>query len=91
MDLAGVEKIDAEGETLCIHSFRATYITRALRANVPLVQLMKIVGHKTPTMIMKHYEKLNLDDLKTAADRIPGSFWARSDQPKPLENERKAK
>ncbi len=91
MDIAGVEKIDAEGETLCIHSFRATYITRALRANVPLVQLMKIVGHKTPTMIMKHYEKLNLDDLKNAADRIPGSFWAPSDQPKTPKIERKAK
>ena len=37
------------------HSFRVTWVTLALSANVPLELVRKVTGHKTAEIVMKHY------------------------------------
>ncbi|MCB9906978.1 MAG: site-specific integrase [Planctomycetes bacterium] len=76
MEMAGVEKIDADGRHLDLHAFRTTFITRLLRQGIGVVQLAKIVGHKDLGMIMRHYEDLGIDHLRQSAGAIDLPKWS---------------
>lgn len=76
MEMAGVDKIDADGRHLDLHAFRTTFITRLLRQGIGIVQLAKIVGHKDLGMIMRHYEDLGIDHLRRASEEIAPPSWS---------------
>jgi integrase len=63
-----------------IHDIRATFITLALDAGVPPVEVQTLVGHSDITMTMKYYR--NSEQSHAAAARVRqalAGWFARSD------------
>ena len=48
------------------HSFRVTWITRALAAGVPLELVQRVTGHRTVEVVMKHYFRPGREDFRAA-------------------------
>jgi integrase len=48
------------------HSFRVTWVTLALTAGVPLELVQKVTGHKTTTIVLKHYFQPGREDFRRA-------------------------
>ena len=46
------------------HSFRVTWITLALAAGVPLELVQRVTGHRTVTVVLKHYFRPGREDLR---------------------------
>ena len=55
------------------HSLRVAFITRCQREGLTEAQSMKLVNHSNQ-LVHKIYSKLNTDDLKAAAKRVPPPF-----------------
>ena len=54
------------------HSFRVTWVTLALNAGVPLEIVQKVTGHRTASIVMKHYFQPGREDFRrTLAKRMP--------------------
>lgn len=54
------------------HSFRVTWVTLALNAGVPLEIVQKVTGHRTASIVMKHYFQPGREDFRrTLAGRMP--------------------
>ncbi len=54
------------------HSFRVTWVTLALTAAVPLEVVQKVTGHRTTTIVMKHYFQPGREDFRrTLATKLP--------------------
>jgi len=59
------------------HSFRVTWVTLALTANIPLEIVQKVTGHKTAEIVLKHYfqpgrEVIRETILSAMPELIPG-------------------
>lgn len=50
------------------HCFRGRFATEALRAGVPMFQVSKLLGHKDPTILAKHYASEDDEMMMDAAD-----------------------
>lgn len=48
------------------HSFRVTWVTLALTANIPLEIVQKVTGHKTADIVLKHYFQPGREDYRNA-------------------------
>ncbi len=46
------------------HSFRVTWITLALAAGVPLELVQRVTGHRTATVVLKHYFRPGREDFR---------------------------
>ena len=55
------------------HCLRAAFITRCQREGLTEAQSMKLVNHSNQ-LVHKIYSKLNTEDLKAAAKRVPPPF-----------------
>ncbi|MBK8479543.1 MAG: tyrosine-type recombinase/integrase [Opitutaceae bacterium] len=54
------------------HSFRVTWVTLALSAGVPLEIVQKVTGHRTASIVMKHYFQPGQEDFRrTLAGKMP--------------------
>ena len=55
---------------LCLHDLRRTYITRLIRAGVPLPTVQKLAGHSDIKTTLKYYNQVNDADLRAAVDKL---------------------
>jgi integrase len=54
------------------HSFRVTWVTLALSAGVPLEIVQRVTGHRTSSIVMKHYFQPGRDEFRrTLAGKMP--------------------
>lgn len=63
------------------HCFRGLFSTEALRAGVPMFEVSKLLGHKDPTMLAKHYAAADDEMMRAAADRATRRYDNSSDTP----------
>jgi integrase len=70
LELAGVERVDAEGRTVDIHALRGAAASRLARQGVGLVQAARILGHADTRTTSRHYVRLGIEDLRSAAERL---------------------
>jgi integrase len=68
------------------HSFRVTWVTIALTAGVPLEIVQRVTGHRTASIVMKHYFQPGREDFRrTLASRLPVLLGGEVRQVKPVE------
>jgi len=53
------------------HRFKATFVTVALDAGIPIPVIQKIVGNTDVRVLLKHYHK---PSKKTLTDQMTGNF-----------------
>ncbi len=54
------------------HSFRVTWVTLALTAGVPLEIVQRVTGHRTASIVMKHYFQPGREEFRsTLAGKMP--------------------
>ena len=63
--------IDDAGLAVDLHALRSTFCTQLIRADVPLVKAQKLLRHADPRTTVKHYSKLNLNDLRRSTEQLP--------------------
>jgi integrase len=67
------------------HSFRVTWVTLALNAGVPLEVVQKVTGHRTASIVFKHYFQPSREDFRrTLAGRMPALLVGGESKAKPL-------
>lgn len=67
------------------HSFRVTWVTLALSAGVPLEIVQKVTGHRTASIVMKHYFQPGREDFRrTLAGKMPALLVGGEAQSAPL-------
>ena len=67
------------------HSFRVTWVTLALTAGVPLEIVQKVTGHRTASIVMKHYFQPGREEFRrTLANKLPALIGG-NPQPIPIE------
>jgi len=55
------------------HSFRVTWVTLALSAGIPLELVQKVTGHRTASIVLKHYYQPGKEIFrKTLQQNMPG-------------------
>ena len=59
-----------------MHDLRRTFITRLIRANVPLPTIQKLAGHKDIKTTLKFYDWVSLDDRREAVEKLRRSAAA---------------
>ncbi|HEY4245857.1 MAG TPA: site-specific integrase [Lacunisphaera sp.] len=65
------------------HSFRVTWVTLALSAGVPLEIVQKVTGHRTASIVMKHYFQPGRDEFRrTLASKMPALLVGGEAKPK---------
>jgi hypothetical protein len=69
---SGIEKTDARGRVIDIHSLRATYASMLAAAGVPLATAQVLMRHSTPALTAKHYVDPQMLDTAGAVERLPG-------------------
>lgn len=62
---AGVDSV------IVMHDLRKTFITRLIRANVPLPTVQKLAGHRDIKTTLKYYNWVSLDDRREAVEKLP--------------------
>ncbi|MCH8854328.1 MAG: site-specific integrase [Planctomycetes bacterium] len=56
---------------IVMHDLRRTFITRLIRANVPLPTVQKLAGHKDIKTTLKFYNWVSMDDRREAVEKLP--------------------
>lgn len=52
------------------HDLRRTFVTRLVRAEVPLPTVQKLAGHSTITTTLSYYNQVNADDLQRGMEKL---------------------
>jgi len=73
LQLAGIERKDADGRSLDVHSLRKTFGTMLAAAGVPLTTVQRLMRHSTPLLTAKLYIDVEPGDMMQALDKLP--FW----------------
>ncbi len=61
------------------HSLRASWVTLALSAGVPMEIVRKVTGHSTVDTVLKHYFKPGRDEMRKAlGDKLPALLTGRT-------------
>lgn len=68
---AGIERRDAAGRSVGIHSMRHSFATRLARAKVPITTAKTLTGHSTVAMLADVYTHADDDDTRRAIDSLP--------------------
>lgn len=55
-----------------LHSFRVTWITRALAAGVPMEVVRRVTGHQTVEVVIKHYFRPGREEMRKALLPVQG-------------------
>ncbi len=61
---------DSKVDAVTLHDLRRTYITRLLRAGVPVKDVMRLVGHTNAETTLRYYTAVTADDLRAAVDKL---------------------
>lgn len=61
---------DAKVPDVTIHDLRRTFVTRLIRANVPLPTVQKLAGHSTIQTTLKHYNWVSDDDTRKGIEKL---------------------
>ena len=81
LETAGIDRISKHGKCIDIHGLRGTCATRVARNRVPLAITQRMLGHSTPTLTMRHYVHVELDDMRCAVEiPIDSKQHQRSDE-----------
>jgi len=68
------------------HALRATFVTLALAAGVPVELVRRVTGHATVEVVLKHYFRPDRDQFKALlTDAMPKVLTGKSDKPEPGE------
>ena len=68
------------------HALRATYVTLALSAGVPVELVRRVTGHATVEIVLKHYFRPDRDDFKDRLlSAMPEILTGKKHKPKPAE------
>jgi len=66
------------------HALRATFVTLALAAGVPVELVRRVTGHATVEVVLKHYFRPDRDQFKALLTKaMPKVISGESEQPKP--------
>lgn len=57
-------------EPITMHDLRRTYVTRLIRASVPLPTVQKLAGHANITTTIEHYNEVSTDDLRAGVAKL---------------------
>lgn len=61
---------DFTGINIHSHLLRHMYISNLCKSNVPLSTIQKLTGHKNINTILNVYNHVNIDDLKSASNKL---------------------
>ena len=61
---------EAVVQDITIHDLRRTYITRLIRAEVPLPTVQELAGHADIKTTLKYYNWVSSDDKRKAVKRL---------------------
>ena len=67
------ERIKKAGDVdlaIKMHDLRRTFVTRLIRANVPLPTVQKLAGHKDIKTTLKFYNWVSMDDRREAVEKL---------------------
>lgn len=68
------------------HALRATFVTLALSAGVPVELVRRVTGHATVEVVLKHYFRPDREQFKAAlADAMPKVLTGKTARLKPME------
>lgn len=67
---AVIEKLDAHGRKLDVHSLRHSFISRLARTGVGLVQAQRLAEHSTTVLTRRMYSHVELETLRSAISCI---------------------
>ena len=75
----GLEVVDADGRRLDLHAFRATAATLMATSGVPMQVARRLIRHTDARLTAKHYEKVDVEDLRPGIALVGASFWSGSE------------
>ena len=61
---------EAKTKPIRIHDLRATYVTRLIRAGVPLPTVQRLAGHANIATTIDYYNEVNTDDLRAGVAKL---------------------
>jgi hypothetical protein len=68
------------------HALRATFVTLALSAGVPVELVRRVTGHATVEVVLKHYFRPNREQFKAAlVDAMPKVLTGKAVRMRPVE------
>lgn len=59
-----------ELEDLRFHDLRRSFVSQCRLANIPLATTQRLTGHKTASVLLKHYSVVADDELREAVERL---------------------
>ena len=65
-----VKKAAKVDPVIQMHDLRRTFVTRLIRANVPLPTVQKLAGHKDIKTTLKFYNWVSMDDCREAVGKL---------------------
>ncbi len=65
-----IKKAAEVDSAIKMHDLRRTYVTRLIRANVPLPTVQKLAGHKDIKTTLKFYNWVSMDDRREAVEKL---------------------
>jgi len=71
LQAAGIDRNDADGRSLDVHSLRKTFGTMLAAAGVPLTTVQRLMRHSTPLLTAKLYIDVEPGDMMQALDKLP--------------------
>ncbi|PQO42291.1 tyrosine-type recombinase/integrase [Blastopirellula marina] len=69
---AGIQPKDASGSVVDFHALRHTFITSLAKAGVHPLKAKELARHSTITLTMDVYSHVDMEELRTALDAMPG-------------------
>jgi integrase len=70
LDRAEIERVDAHGEVIDIHSMRHSAASRLARSGAPITHTQRILGHSSVEMTSKYYVHVGVEELREAVERV---------------------
>jgi len=68
---AGIDRKDADGRSLDVHSLRKTFGTMLAAAGVPLTTVQRLMRHSTPLLTAKLYIDVDPINMMQALEKLP--------------------
>jgi integrase len=67
---AKIERVDAHGEVIDVHSLRHSAASRLARSGAPITHTQRILGHSSVEMTSKYYVHVGVEELREAVERV---------------------
>jgi integrase len=70
LDVAEIDRLDAQGKKIDVHAMRHSFASRLARNGVPITFAQKLLGHATVEMTARVYTHLGDQQMREAIGRI---------------------